>query len=92
MEGNLMFSLTLPEFRAFLEQTVRQVLNERPIVQDQLLNSEQVMKLLNISVTTLQKWRNTGKIPFTRVDNKIFYTKSEVLSAIGSRQDQPENL
>jgi hypothetical protein len=84
MQGNIIISVPLPEFISFLEQTVRKVLNEKVIEHDQLLNSEEVMKLFNISTTTLQKWRNAGKIPFTRIDNKIFYNKSEVLAAIGT--------
>ncbi len=85
MQGNLIVSIPLTEFISYIEQTVRKVLSERTIEQDKLLTSEEVMKLFNISTTTLQKWRNAGKIPFTRIDNKIFYNKSELLAAIGAK-------
>ena len=82
MQGNLILSIPLPEFIAHLEETVRKVLSERTIEQDKLLTSEEVMKLFNISTTTLQKWRNAGKIPFTRIDNKIFYNKNEIINSM----------
>jgi hypothetical protein len=82
MEGTLIVSIPVTEFIAYIEQTVRKVLTEKPVQQDKPLTSKEVMKLCNISTSTLQKWRNSGKIPFTQIDNKIFYSKDEVLSTI----------
>ncbi len=55
MQGNLILSIPLPEFVATIEQTIRKVLNEKSVQQDKLLTSKEVMKLFNISTTTLQK-------------------------------------
>ena len=82
MQGNLIISIPLPEFISHIEQTVRKVLSEKKIEQDKLLTSDEVMKLINISSTTLLKWRKKKKIPFTRIDNKIFYNKTEILKLI----------
>jgi len=81
MQGNLTISIS-QESISQIEQIIRKVLSEKEIQQDKLLSSEEVMQLLGISTTTLQKWRNDGKIPFTRIDNKIFYSKAEVLQAL----------
>ncbi|MFC4230963.1 helix-turn-helix domain-containing protein [Parasediminibacterium paludis] len=92
MQGNIIISVPLVDFISQIEQTVRKVLSEREIQQDKLLSSEEVMQLFSISTTTLQKWRNDGKIPFTRIDNKIFYSKTEVLEALKTRQVLPIKL
>lgn len=91
MQGNLILSIPLPEFISQLEQTVRKVLSEKSIEQDKLLTSKEVMKLCNVSTTTLQKWRNDGSIPFTRIDNKIFYSKLEIMNALHEKQDKSKS-
>ena len=82
MQSNLILSIPLPEFIAQLENIVRKVLGEQSIKQDKLLTSSEVMELFNVSATTLQKWRNNNKIPFTRIDDKLFYDKEKILLAI----------
>lgn len=85
MQGNLILSIPLSEFIAQIENTVRKVLGEKSIKQDKLLTSQEVMELFGISSTTLQKWRNKNKIPFTRIDDKIFYDKAEILKAAAEK-------
>lgn len=78
----VLISIPLPEFVSQLETTFRKILSENEIPQDKILTSDEVMKLLNISTTTLQHWRDKNKIPFTRLGNKIFYNKAEILKAL----------
>lgn len=84
MQGNLIVSVPLPEFLSSLEGVIRKVISEDKQLQatDEIYDSEKVKKVLKISSTTLQKWRNERKIPFTRIDNKIFYRKSEIMQAL----------
>ena len=82
MEQHILLSIPLPGFVSMIEETIRKVLTEKNIEQDKLLTSEEVMKLLNISTTTLQLWRNNKKIPYTRMGNKIFYSKSQIMSSL----------
>lgn len=82
MQSNLILSIPLPEFIAHLKNVVREVMSEKNLKEDKLLTSRQVMELCNVSAVTLQKWRNNNKIPFTRIDSKIFYVKENVLSVI----------
>lgn len=58
---------------------------EKPGTDDVFMTSDEVMKLCKISHVTLQNWRSTDKIPFTKIGNKIFYQKSEVLQVIKQR-------
>lgn len=55
---------------------------QNPLLQTESLNSEQVKKLLGISHTTLQTWRDNGIIPFKKIGNKVFYLKSDVLKLL----------
>lgn len=85
MQGSIIVNVPVPEFLSTIESIVRKVLSEKQIDNDQLITSDQVMKLCSISHVTLQKWRNKGKIPFIKVDNKILYSKAEVLKALPSQ-------
>ena len=78
------FSLP-PEFFSQIENIIRKVLSEKVTQEDKLLTSNEVMKLLNISTTTLQNWRDTKKIPFKRKGNKILYIKAEILQSMQQR-------
>lgn len=71
------------DFVAQIEETVRKVLNEKnTLKEDKCLTSKDVMKLLHISSTTLQAWRDKNKIPFTQVGKKIVYSETKVLRAL----------
>lgn len=83
MEQIILIPVTLPQFVQQIETAVRKVLSERTTTtEDKLITSEEVMKLLNISTTTLQIWRDQKKLPFLRMGNKILYNKAEILQAL----------
>ena len=83
MDGN--FILTTPtELQSIITDAVKKALNGTSQDTMQLLDSSEVMQLCKISHTTLQKWRNKNKIPFTKIDNKILYKKADVLTALYS--------
>jgi hypothetical protein len=42
------------------------------------LKSNEVRKMLGISPGTLQTFRNTGKIPFTKVGGLIYYDAGKI--------------
>lgn len=37
-----------------------------------------MMELFNVSIRTLQRWRDEGVIPFKKIRGKIFYIADEV--------------
>lgn len=85
MEGNLILSVSIPEFLTVIEATVRKALSETGTTQNRLLNSQQVQEIFKISKVTLQHWRDKGKIPFTRIENKIYYQEAEIMAALQNR-------
>lgn len=45
---------------------------------DQWLDNQDVCLILNISPRTLQTYRDTGKVSFSRINNKIYYKVSDI--------------
>lgn len=42
------------------------------------LDNQDLMSKLHLSSRTLQKWRDEGTIPFTKIGNKIYYSQSDI--------------
>ncbi len=42
------------------------------------LSNHEVSKKLNVSLRTLQEWRDTGLIPFIQIKGKIIYRQSDI--------------
>ena len=42
------------------------------------LSNNEVSKKLNVSLRTLQEWRDTGLIPFIQIKGKIIYRQNDI--------------
>jgi len=58
-----------------IEQSLRR---EHPQIEDPILDTEDILKLLKISRRSLQKWRDTGLIEFSQVNGKFYYRVSAI--------------
>lgn len=63
-----------------LSNTIQQALQNRTphLNGEKYLTNREVCQLLRISSRTLQNWRDTGKIPFIKLERKILYRESVV--------------
>lgn len=61
-----------------LESIERSLRKIHPYIEDPILDTEDLMKLLKISRRSLQTWRDTGLIEFSQVNGKFFYRVSSV--------------
>jgi predicted site-specific integrase-resolvase len=43
---------------------------------------DDVCNLLQVSWVTINKWKKSGRIPFHRISNRVFYKKSEILESL----------
>ena len=87
MENNIvLIPITLTQLQNIIEAAVTKVYTSSDLDTTKLLNSVEVKQLCNISHPTLQKWRDTGKIPFIQKDKKILYNKAAVLNALYSEK------
>lgn len=52
-----------------------------------LLDNQDVCMLFKMTTRSLQRYRNSGKLPFVRIGSKPFYLESEVRKFIRSRRE-----
>lgn len=85
-EKLILTNLTEESIRLMIQESVTQALLNFSIPEtskdEELIKVEQVAKILNVSTITVHTWKNSGKIPFHRISNKIYFKKSEVLDAV----------
>jgi excisionase family DNA binding protein len=54
--------------------------------QKTILDTEQLMESLNVTRPTVQKWRDSGRIPFIQVGNVVRYDLDAVLEALSKKK------
>jgi hypothetical protein len=52
---------------------------------ERLFDNQDICLLLNICKRTLQRYRTLGWLPYTRIDQKTYYTESDVKKFIEER-------
>ena len=60
-----------------------------PISED-LLSIEDIMQLFNVSKVTVHKWKKKGLIPFYKMNRKVYFKKSEVISSMNHKKRKME--
>jgi hypothetical protein len=58
------------------------------------LDNEDVCRTFNLSLRTLQTYRDNGTLPFTRIGNKMFYKADDlkrILPLVGDRKTKSNN-
>ena len=68
----------LNEFRILLLSDLDAMFNSKPQQQKQWLKSNEVRKLLNISLGTLQNLRINGTITYTKIGGILYYSNSDL--------------
>lgn len=46
------------------------------------IDAQDVMLKMQISASTLQRWRLNGMLPYSRVHGKYYYRKSDIISLL----------
>ena len=46
------------------------------------LDNQDVMQILHISLRTLQTLRSNGTLPFSRIGNKLFYRRQDIIKIL----------
>jgi len=49
---------------------------------DDLIKIDEVAQMFNVSKVTIFAWKKSGKIPFYRIANKIYFKRNEVFDAL----------
>lgn len=68
----------LNEFRSLLLKDLKEMFNAKSQPQKQWLRSSEVTKLLNISLSTLRKFRVDGTLTYTKIGVTMYYAYSDI--------------
>ena len=74
------------EIRKQVENAVNEKLSihlNNEIEDDEILSENQLCERLNLSRTTISRYRKENKIPYLKVGNNIRYEYNKVLKSIG---------
>ncbi len=90
-KATLINNLTADELRDMMRECVREELQAHtppPPEYDpnELLTIKQVVDLLQISEVTLHNWKRKGKIPFERMQGRVYFKRGAVMDAMKSVQ------
>ena len=73
------------EFRQHFAGTNHPLLTQKPKDQTPLkdwLDNQDVMQTLHISPRTLQTLRSNGTLPYSRIGNKIYYRRQDIIKIL----------
>ena len=78
MELVTMQSEVFQELKGFMESINNRLTAKEKQPKEKWFDNQEVMQQLHISKRTLQTWRDEGKIPFSQVGSKIYYSESDI--------------
>lgn len=85
MNNNLVVSMSTDELKALIEEGVSNALSKsfQPKKEDEtLLNRKDISKFFSVSLVTVSQWMKSGKLPYHRINSRIYFKKTEVLHAM----------
>lgn len=85
MNNNLVVTMSTDELKALIAEGVYNALSKssQPREEDEiLLNRKDISKFFSVSLVTVSQWMKSGKLPYHRINSRIFFKKAEVLKAM----------
>ena len=84
MENILVVQLHVNELEVIINRCIeRAIVKSPPDNSDEiLLKRVDVAKLFSVSLVTITEWMKTGKIPYHRINSRVFFKKSELMKSI----------
>jgi hypothetical protein len=70
--------------------TVKTQAKKDESVPEDLLSIEDIMKIFNVSKVTVHKWKQKGLLPFYKMNRKVYFKKSEVISSMSHKKRKME--
>ncbi|MFT3739587.1 MAG: helix-turn-helix domain-containing protein [Breznakibacter sp.] len=73
-----------------IQDTVKEALKRRTphLNGEKYLTNNEVSKLLNLSIRTLQDWRDNGVISYIQISGKILYRQSDILKLLENHYEK----
>lgn len=83
MPANIVTTEDLMDFKLELLDEIKNLLSGSvPKNKDVYLKSAEVIKMLQISPSTLQTLRINGTLPYSKIGGSIYYSKSKILKIL----------
>jgi len=57
-------------------------------VKDMIIDNEDFVDIMKIATRTAQRWRDEGKIAFSRIGAKIYYTEEDIEAFLENHHNQ----
>ncbi len=81
---DLIKSCIRSEFKNLPQQTE---LNEQP---EDLLSTEDIQRMFNVSKVTIYKWKKKGILPYYKMNSRVYFKKSEVIDSLKHKKRKLE--
>ena len=84
MNEKLIVTLNVDDLKNIIDECVANAIskNQMPKEEDTLIKRKDVAELFGISYVTLNEWMHQGKIPYYRINSRIFFKKKEVFESL----------
>ncbi len=86
-ESIILTNVTVDDLKSIIDERLQAALTtfkpaEPETKEEELIKIEEVCKLLNVSKVTIHAWKKSGKLPFYRISNKIYFKRNEIVDAL----------
>ncbi len=86
-ENTMLVQITVAYLKKLIAESVEEALKNKPKKEkkkkaDKLLTRKQAAKLLQVSLTTLFHWNNSGELLAQKIGRKVYYHKDEIMKKI----------
>jgi hypothetical protein len=88
MEIDLLTKKDLSILETKLDKVLTIISNESDIQTSDWIRTSKVKHILNISDSTLKRYRDTGVIPYTLIGSTFFYSKTAIADILSKHQGE----
>lgn len=88
MREEIIISMPKKELEELVRSSVLSAIeqSERPKQGKELMTFEDTREFLDISASTLFKWKRENRIPYRRIGKRIYFHKGEIIHAMNKSQ------
>ena len=88
-QNQLLVTLNVADLKGIINESVSDAISkipQQPKEDDTLLRRKDVAKLFSVSLVTISEWMKSGKLPYHRINSRIFFKRKEVMESMQSTQ------
>jgi len=88
MKNDLVVTLKVGELENIINRSIEGALSKVPEAkpEETLMRRKEVAKFFSVSLVTVSEWMKAGKLPYHRINSRVFFKRSEILEAMGTNE------